>query len=339
MQPDSGPGPIDPVFPDPVVHGQPVLVPAASLGPTRRSKEFTVPSPEHDAIVEMLREGGAFASDGEPLDIPRLRSEMEAMTAMSVMPEGSLVEPVAAAHVPAEWLQGPDADESRVLLYLHGGGYLLGSIATHRSLAARIAAAAGIRALIIDYRLAPEHPFPAALEDAVAAYDYLLDQGYAPERVAIGGDSAGGGLAIATLISLRDSGRPLPGATIALSPWTDLEATGESMQTRADPMLGSTDDLRATASLYLDGADPRTPTASPLYADLAGLPAIAIQVGTAEKLLDDSTRLAERIRSVGGQVELEVFEDLIHVFQSLAPHVPESLEAIDKLGSFLKRHL
>jgi acetyl esterase/lipase len=226
-----------------------------------------------------------------------------------------------------------------VLLYLHGGGYLLGSIATHRALAARIAEAAGIRALIIDYRLAPEHPFPAALEDALAAYDFLLGQGFAPERVAIGGDSAGGGLTLATLLSLRDSGRPLPGAAIALSPWTDLAATGESIQTRDDPMLGSKDDLVATASLYLDGADPRTPTASPLYADLAGLPAIAIQVGTAEKLLDDSTRVADRIRGAGGQVDLEVYDDLIHVFQSLAPHVPESLEAIEKLGSFLKRHL
>ncbi len=280
-----------------------------------------------------------LSSEGGTLDVPRLRREMESMTAMSVMPEGSLVTPVTAAHVPAEWLYGPDADESRVLLYLHGGAYLLGSIATHRSLAARIAEAAGIRALIIEYRLAPEHPFPAALEDAVAAYDFLLGQGLAPERIAIGGDSAGGGLAIATLVSLRDSGRPLPGAAIALSPWTDLEATGESIQTRADPMIRSKDDLLATASLYLNGADPRTPTASPLYADLAGLPAIAIQVGTAEKLLDDSTRIADRIRSVGGEVELETFEDLIHVFQALAPHVPESLEAIEKLGSFLKRHL
>jgi len=298
-----------------------------------------MPSAAHDAIVELLSAGGMFSSEGGALDVPRLRREMDSMTEMSVMPEGSLTQPVAAAHVPAEWLYAPDSDESRVLLYLHGGGYLLGSISTHRSLAARIAEAAGIRALIIDYRLAPEHPFPAALEDAVAAYDFLLDQGFAPERVAIGGDSAGGGLAIASLVALRDSNRPLPGAAIALSPWTDLDATGESILARADPMLGSRDDLLATASLYLNGADSRTPTASPLYADLAGLPAIAIQVGTADKLLDDSTRIADRIRSVGGQVELEVFEDLIHVFQSLAPHVPESLEAIGKLGSFLKRHL
>jgi len=298
-----------------------------------------MPSPAHDAFVEMLSEGGMFSSDGGPLDVPRLRREMESMTAMSAMPEGSVAEPVTAAPVPAEWVYGPDADESRALLYLHGGGYLLGSIATHRSLVARIAEAAGVRALILDYRLAPEHPFPAALDDAVAAYEFLLDQGLAPERIAIGGDSAGGGLAIATLVSLRDSSRPLPAAAVALSPWTDLAATGESMLTRADPMIGSKDDLLATASLYLDGADPRTPTASPLYADLAGLPPIAIQVGTAERLLDDSTRIAERIRDAGGHVELEEFEDLIHVFQSLAPHVPESVEAIEKLGAFLGRHL
>ncbi len=297
-----------------------------------------MPSAEHDAIVEMLGDG-PFASDGGQLDVPRLRSEMEAATAQSVMPEGWLGEPLEVGIVPAEWLSGPTADESRVLLYLHGGGYLLGSIATHRALAARIAEAAGIRSLIIDYRLAPEHPFPAALEDSLAAYDFLLGEGLEPEKVALGGDSAGGGLAIATLVAIRDSGRPHPGPCVALSPWTDLEVTGESVDTRVDPMVGGREDLVATASLYLNGADPRTPTASPLHADLTGLPRIAIQVGTAEKLLDDSTRIAETIRAVGGDVELEVFEDLIHVFQSFAPHVPESLEAIEKLGSFLERCL
>lgn len=298
-----------------------------------------MPSAAHDAIVELLSEGGLFPSTGGALDVPRLRKEMQSMTAMSVMPEGWLAESVTAAHVPAEWLHGPQSDASRVILYLHGGGYLLGSVATHRSLGARIAEAAGIRALIIEYRLAPEHPFPAAVEDALAAYDFLLGQGFVPKQLAVGGDSAGGGLALATLLSIRDSRRLLPGAVIALSPWTDLAATGESIQTRVDPMIGSKDDLLATASLYLNGADPRTPTASPLYGDLAGLPPIAIQVGSAEKLLDDSTRMADRIRKAGGQVELEVFEDLIHVFQSLAPHVPESLDAIRKLGSFLKQHL
>jgi epsilon-lactone hydrolase len=143
----------------------------------------------------------------------------------------------------------------------------------------------------------------------------------------------------AALVRLRDQGRPLPGAAFALSPWTDLEGTGPSMHNDADPMIGSRQGLLATAALYLNGADPRTPTASPLYADLSGLPPMAIQVGTAERLLDDSTRIAERIRDMGGSVDLEVFDDLIHVFQSLAPQVPEAVEAIEKLGLFLQRRL
>lgn len=299
-----------------------------------------MPSEAHESVVAMLRQGSLFGSEDGTLDVQAIRQGMEALTATSVLPEGTRVEPVDAAGVPAEWLHGPEADLDRVLLYLHGGGYVIGSIATHRAMVARIAAAAGIRALSIDYRLAPEHPFPAAVEDATAAYGFLLEQGIAPARIAIGGDSAGGGLTFATLLALRDAGRPLPGAAIALSPWTDLEGTGESMTTRAeaDPLV-QRDGLLAMADLYLNGADPRTPTASPLYGDLAGLPPTCIQVGTAETLLDDATRIAERIRAAGGTVELEAFEDLIHVFQAFAPHVPESLEAIDKLGAFVKRSL
>ncbi len=300
-----------------------------------------MPSEAHEIIKAMLHESPLFVtSEDGVIDVQAARRAMEASTATSQLPEGIRVEPVDAAGVPAEWLSGPGADASRVLLYLHGGGYMIGSIASHRALAARIAESAGMRALIIDYRLAPEHPFPAAVEDAIAAYGFLLEQGIAPERIAIGGDSAGGGLTIAALIALRDAGRPLPGAAIALSPWTDLAGTGESMTTRAeaDPMV-QRDPLLASAALYLDGADARTPTASPLYADLGGLPPIYIQVGTAETLLDDSTRIAARIRAAGGAVELETFEDLIHVFQALAPHVPESLEAIEKLAAFVKRSL
>jgi len=300
-----------------------------------------MPSRAHDAVVQMLRGGDVFATSDGVLDVPKLRKNLEAMSATTAMPENTTVEPVVAAGVPAEWLSGPGADSSRVLLYLHGGGYILGSIATYRALAARIAAAAGIRALIIDYRLAPEHPFPAAIEDATAAYGFLLGHGFTPERVAMGGDSAGGGLAIATLIALREAGLPLPAAAVVLSPWTDLEGSGDSMRTCVDrdPIIGSKEGLLATAALYLNGVDPRMPTASPLYADLHGLPPIAIQVGTAERLLDDSIRIAQRIQEAGGAVELETFADLIHVFQAWAPHIPESLDAIDKLGSFLRRHL
>lgn len=299
-----------------------------------------MPSEMHQTIVELLRQAPMFVSEDGDFDVAAARQSMDAMTANSQPPEGTRIEPVEAAGIAAEWLTGPGADTSRVLLYLHGGGYVIGSIASHRGLAARIAAAAGIRGLIIDYRLGPEHPFPAAVEDACAAYGFLLDQGIEPAHIAIGGDSAGGGLTFAALVALRDAGRPLPGAAIALSPWTDLAGTGESMTTRAaaDPMV-QREPLLANAALYLGGADPRTPTASPLYADLTGLPPTCIQVGTAETLLDDATRIAERIRAAGGVVDLEAFEDLIHVFQAFAPHVPESVEAIDKLGAFLKRSL
>jgi acetyl esterase/lipase len=299
-----------------------------------------MPSEAHQALVAALREAAMFESSDGTLDVESLRKGMEAMTATAELPEGTRVEPVDAAGVPAEWIAGDGADESRVLLYLHGGGYVIGSIATHRALAARIAAAAGIRALILDYRLGPEHPFPAAVEDATAAYGFLLEQGIAPEQIAIGGDSAGGGLTVATLVALRDAGRGLPGAAIALSPWTDLACSGESMTTRAeaDPMV-QRQGLLAMADLYLAGADPRTPTASPLYADLSGLPPLYVQVGTAETLLDDATRIAERLRAAGSPVEIEAYEDLVHVFQAFAPQVPESLEAIESLGVFLDRSL
>jgi acetyl esterase/lipase len=193
---------------------------------------------------------------------------------------------------------------------------------------------------MVDYRLAPETVFPGAVDDAAAAYRYLLDQGVAPEQIAIGGDSAGGGLTLATLVSLKEQGQPLPGAAFALSPWVDLEGLGDSMQTRAaaDPMVQK-EGLVRMAQLYLADADPKTPLASPLYADLTGLPPMLIQVGTAETLLDDSIRIVERLQAAGVSTELQQYEDLIHVFQAFAPIVPESLEAIEKIGAFIKSQL
>jgi len=300
-----------------------------------------MPSPQHEAVVQALREGGAIAPAGDgALDVDAMRRGMEAMTAATPLPEGVACEPVDAGGVAAEWIQAAGADPARALLYLHGGGYVLGSIATHRGLVARLAEGAGLRGLAIDYRLAPEHPFPAAVDDATAAYRWLLGQGIAPERIAIGGDSAGGGLTFATLVALRDAGTPLPGCAFALSPWVDLEGLGDSMRTKAeaDPMV-QRDGLLKMAALYLDGADPRAPLAAPLHADLAGLPPLLVQVGTAETLLDDATRIAERARAAGVAVELEAFDDLIHVFQAFAPVVPESLEAIAKITAFVKQHL
>ncbi|GIX49791.1 MAG: hydrolase [Candidatus Tectimicrobiota bacterium] len=249
------------------------------------------------------------------------------------------VEAVQAGGVPAEWVGAPGGDPSRVILYLHGGGYVLGSPATHRGLAGRLALAAAARVLVIDYRLAPEHPFPAAVEDATAAYRWLLASGYAPQRLVIAGDSAGGGLTVATLVALRDAGDPLPAAAVCLSPWVDLEGTGASMTIKAgeDPLV-QRELLQQMAAWYLGGAPPRTPLAAPLYAELHGLPPLLLQVGTAEVLLDDAVRLAARARDAGVEVTLEPWEDMIHVWQLFAPRLPEGQQAIERIGAFVRAH-
>ncbi len=299
-----------------------------------------MPSNAHEAIVAAMRASmGAAVSPAEgPLDVETLRSSIEQMMGAAQPPEGTRTSALRAGGVDAEWIDFDGADGERAILYLHGGGYVVGSIASHRALCARIAMAAGVRALIIDYRLGPEHPFPAAVEDAAAAYRHMLEEGLAPEQIAIGGDSAGGGLTFATLVALKEAGLPLPGSGFALSPWVDLEGLGESMETRveSDPMVRRAG-LRMMADLYLGGADPRSPLAAPLYADLSGLPPVLIQVGTAECLLDDAVRIAEALRAAGCRVELEAFEDLIHVFQAFAPAVPEAVEAIEKIGAFVAR--
>ncbi len=231
----------------------------------------------------------------------------------------------------------PAANPARVILYLHGGGYVMGSINTHRELGQRLSRAAAARVLLIDYRLAPEHPHPAAVEDATRAYRWLLSRGVSPSRLVVAGDSAGGGLTVATLLAARDSGLPLPAAGVCLSPWVDLEGVGESMTTKAaaDPLV-QRDGLRRMGALYLNGQDPRTPLASPLYADLSGLPPLLIQVGTAEALLDDSTRLAERAREAGVEVDLEPWDDMIHVWQAFAAVLPEGQQAIERIGQFIR---
>lgn len=249
-------------------------------------------------------------------------------------------EAVVAGGVPGEWIVPPGAEESRVLLYLHGGGYVIGSVNTHRDMVSRIARAAQARALAIDYRLAPEHPFPAAVEDATAAYRWLLASGMPAERIVIAGDSAGGGLTLATLLALRDAGDLLPAAAVCISPWTDLAVTGESMDTKADvdPMIRKAEAIEG-AKLYLAGADPKTPLASPLYADLSGLPHLLIQVGTHETLQDDSVRLAERARAAGVDVTLEQWEEMIHVWHFFAFILPEAQQAIDRIGQFVREHV
>jgi epsilon-lactone hydrolase len=274
----------------------------------------------------------------EQPSIEAVREGFEQMGAMFPVPGDVKREPVTAGGVKAEWLSAPEAAADRVVLYLHGGGYVIGSINTHRALGASVSRAAKARVLLIDYRLAPEHPHPAAVEDAVSAYRFLLQQGISPKRIALAGDSAGGGLVIATLVALRDAGEKLPATGVCLSPWIDLECLGESMTTKAavDPMVQKEGVLQLAAH-YLGGKSPRTPLAAPLYADLSGLPPLLIQVGTAETLLDDASRLAERARKAGVNVTYDPWEGMIHVWQLFAPMLDEGKQAIDKFGAFIQK--
>jgi monoterpene epsilon-lactone hydrolase len=248
-------------------------------------------------------------------------------------------EPVTAGGVPAEWIAAPGAAQDRVILYLHGGGYVMGSINTHRAMIGRLSRAAQAKCLALDYRLAPEHPFPAAVEDATAAYRWLLAQGYKPNKIVISGDSAGGGLTLATLLALRDAKTPLPAAAAPISAWSDMEGTGASVKTRAaiDPMV-TNNTLLDMAKAYVGKGDPKNPIASPLYGDYRGIPPMLMQVGDAEILLDDSTRVAEKAKAAGVKVDLEVWPDMVHVWHIFAKLLPEAQQAIDRIGSYVIEH-
>jgi monoterpene epsilon-lactone hydrolase len=246
---------------------------------------------------------------------------------------------VDANNVPAEWIDTPATLSKRIVLYLHGGSYNSGSVNSHRSLAANIANSAQARALIIDYGLAPENPFPAAVDDAVIAYRWLLSNNITPDRIVVVGDSCGGGLALSLLISLREINEPLPAAVVCLSPWTDLTCTGDSWVTNAKKdVLLDPDFERKSAKLYLGDADPQTLLASPLYADLRALPPLLIQVGSDELLLSDATRLAERAKAAGVNVTLEVWKDMQHEWHFAASVLPEGKQAIARIGEFIMNH-
>jgi acetyl esterase/lipase len=289
-----------------------------------------------EAVLQLLhrREGGGVSS------IDQARARLEALaTLIEPLPE-SRIDRVRVGGVACEWVVSSNAGDDGVLLYLHGGGYGLGSLATHRALASRLSSAARLPALTVGYRLAPEHPFPAAVDDAVAVYRALVGDEVPPERLVLAGDSAGGGLALATMIALRDQGHPLPDAAVCLSPWVDLDVSIDTLTAAAhrDPMV-TPEELAVMAALYLGGADRRSPLASPLYAELHGLPPVLVHVGTAETLLGDSRRLAARMRSAGGDVVLEEWDDMIHVWHAFAPLLPEADEAIARIGAWIRDRL
>ena len=293
-------------------------------------------SPQLQKVIDLL------SGRPPPLEqtLAEYRAGLEKLTAGFPVASDVAVEPVNAGGVPAHWIATAEAAPERVVYFLHGGAYVRGSVNSHRELVSRIARAAGARALVIDYRLAPEHPYPAALEDALAAWRWLLATGTDPARTVIAGDSAGGGLTLATLVALREADTPLPAAGVRLSPWTDLSQSGQSVPDNAacDPFLDR-DYLNLMAGRYLNGADPRTPLASPLFAELHGLPPLLIQVGSTEVLLDDATRVAEKAQAAGCEVTLETWPGMVHVWHLFASMLPEGEQAIARIGAWVRRRL
>ncbi|MEU7810922.1 alpha/beta hydrolase [Pseudonocardia sp. NPDC049154] len=253
------------------------------------------------------------------------------------LPADAEVEHVDAGGVPAIWVSAPGTSPEQVVVVVHGGGWCMGNAKGYSEFGYRVSKAADARALVVDYRLAPENPFPAPLDDVVAAYRFARAQDGA-KRVALLGDSAGGGLVISALVKLREDGEVPPTAAVTLSPLVDLAGEGESLQTRAhlDPLPAAAL-VGAMGGAYLGGAEPKsTPLASPLYADLSGLPPLRVLVGTDEGLHDDSIRLVEKVKAAGGEVELEIGEDLVHIWPIFS-FLPEAQASTERFGEFLRK--
>jgi acetyl esterase/lipase len=288
-----------------------------------------------DTEISALRQ--KLASRQRSDDYRQRRKDMDALFSQYGIARDVTVEPVTANGVRAEWTSTPQDDRNAALLWLHGGGYVIGSLDSHRHAVSEAGRAAKAWALALDYRLAPEHPFPAAVEDAVSGYRYLLSRGVRPGRIAIAGDSAGGGLVVAALVAIRDAGLAQPACGWCVSPWIDMEGIGETMTTRAaaDPMV-QREPLLEMAKLYLGGADPRSPLAAPIYADLKGLAPLLIQVGAAETLLDDAIRLAKVAGAADVRVDLQIWPEMIHVWHLFHPELKAGLRAIEAGGSYIR---
>ncbi len=271
-------------------------------------------------------------------DIDKLRSEFEAIGTKMRPAHGVQVRHANIAGIECDWLVPEGCDDAPVLYYLHGGAYVMGSPKTHRRMVSHIISRAGMRALLPDYRLAPENPFPASLEDSTGVYRALIEGGVDPTNIAIGGDSAGGNLAMATLLALRDAGDSLPATCFLLSPWLDLAAKGESHETRAkhDPWFRP-EDMPEVVRKYCSEYDLKNPLVSPVYADASDLPPTLIQVGDHEILLSDSTRLADNIEKAGGEVTLQIWPEMWHVFQFFIGQMPESKKAIKGIAEYLRQ--
>lgn len=300
-------------------------------------------SEQMEAVLATL-EARQAARAGQPeRPVEEVRATFVPADAIHPIPGDVTIEEVTAAEVTgggagAYWLDAPGVESGRVLLFLHGGGFQLGSLRSDGELASRLGRAAGMRVLFLEYRLAPEHAFPAALDDVRSAWAWVAAK-HEASRCAVAGDSAGGGLAVSLLVTLRDAAAETPAAAVMMSPTVDLTSSGASMTERVDQDHISTPELlRALAADYLQGANPTSPLASPLFAPLGGLPPLLIQVGTADLLLSDAERLAAAATAAGVDATLEVGEGLPHVYQ-LNAGTPEAAEAVDRAGRFLRQHV
>ena len=291
---------------------------------------------ELEEVRSILRETDLALAG--PVDAAR--TNFEEMLAAAPLDESIAFEETSIGGVPALRSVAPGVSDERVMLYLHGGAYLIGSAHGYRGFFSDLARDAGVTGLAIDYRLAPEHPFPAAVDDALAAYRGLLDEGRAPGQIVVAGDSAGGGLAASLLVAARDAGLPMPAGALLLSPWADLRCDTPSMEGKADEDLSLTPgDLRASAERYLNGADPANALASPVLADLTGLPPLLITVGSCEILLDDAVALAGRAGECGVRATLDVWPQMPHVWQSFAFMLSEGAEASADASRWLAQRL
>jgi monoterpene epsilon-lactone hydrolase len=288
-----------------------------------------------DPEVLALRE--QIAARPRAMDLAQRRRDMDARGLAFGTAADVTVEKVSAGGVPAEWTKTPGAGRDSTVLYFHGGGYVIGSLDSHRHLVSEIGRACSAPALAIDYRMAPEHPFPAAVHDALAAYRFLLDGGIKPGRICIAGDSAGGGLVIAAMLAIRGAGLPQPGCGWCISPWTDLACAGAAMADNAtrDPNVQKAGVLEF-AGIYLAGADPRSPLASPIHGDLRGLPPLLIQVGSVETLLDDALNLARVAGLADVVVDLQIWPEMIHVWHLYHPQLAAGRRAIAAGGTFVR---
>ncbi|MEN6476141.1 MAG: alpha/beta hydrolase [Syntrophaceae bacterium] len=291
-------------------------------------------------VVRVLARLGKPMAMNTRLSIAWQRAQFEYSARIGILPHGTSILPAVIGGVKGRWITVGKTPDDMAILYFHGGAYTIGSSYTHRTIAAHVAHACGVKVLIIDYRLAPEHPYPAALEDGMNAYHTLLDKGYSHGKLVIAGDSGGGGLALATQVALRDAGTALPAAGVCLSPWADLECSGDSYSSRLreDPAL-SPEWLHIMARHYAGGHDLRTPTISPIHADLGGLPPLLIQVGSDEILLSDAHRLAARAKEDGVDVVLNVLDSMCHFWTLYAGVLPEAHQAVQNAGFFLRQHL